>query len=104
VLREVAVCLSRGRREVDFFARFGGEEFVSLLVGTELGDALLTAEEMRSAVEALRFHFHGSPVRVTVSCGLTALRDGDSADTVFDRADAALYKAKNSGRNLCIAV
>jgi diguanylate cyclase len=104
VLREVAICLSRGRREVDFFARFGGEEFVSLLVGTELADALLTAEEMRSAVEALRFHFHGSPVRVTVSCGLTALREGDTADTVFDRADAALYKAKNSGRNVCIAV
>jgi diguanylate cyclase len=104
VLREVAVALSRGRRGVDFFARFGGEEFVSLLVGTELADALRTAEEMRSAVEALRFHFHGSPVRVTVSCGLTALREGDSADTVFDRADAALYKAKNSGRNVCIAV
>lgn len=104
VLREVAVALSRGRREVDFFARFGGEEFVSLLVGAELGDALLAAEEMRSTVEALRFHFHGTPIRVTVSCGLTALREGDSADTVFDRADAALYKAKNSGRNVCIAV
>jgi diguanylate cyclase len=104
VLREVAVALSRGRREVDFFARFGGEEFVSLLVGAELGDALLAAEEMRSAVEGLRFHFHGTPIRVTVSCGLTALREGDSADTVFDRADAALYQAKNSGRNVCIAV
>jgi diguanylate cyclase len=104
VLREVAVALSRGRRGVDFFARFGGEEFVSLLVGTELEDAVRTAEEMRSAVEGLRFHFHGSPIRVTVSCGLTALREGDSADTVFDRADAALYKAKNSGRNVCIAV
>lgn len=104
VLREVAVALSRGRRGVDFFARFGGEEFVSLLVGTELGDALLVAEEMRVSVERLRFHFHGSPIRVTVSCGLTELRDGDSADSVFDRADAALYKAKNGGRNACIAV
>ncbi len=104
VLREVAIALSRGRREVDFFARFGGEEFVSLLVGSELGDALLAAEEMRVAVESLRFHFHGTPVQVTVSCGLTALREGDTVDTVFDRADAALYKAKNSGRNACIAV
>jgi diguanylate cyclase len=104
VLREVAVALSRGRREVDFFARFGGEEFVSLLVGSELGDALLAAEEMRVAVESLRFHFHGTPVQVTVSCGLTAIREGDTADTVFDRADAALYKAKNNGRNVCIAV
>ena len=104
VLREVAVALSRGRREVDFFARFGGEEFVSLLVGADLADALLAAEEMRVAVESLRFHFHGTPVQVTVSCGLTALRTGDTADTVFDRADAALYQAKNKGRNVCIAV
>ena len=104
VLREVAVALSRGRREVDFFARFGGEEFVSLLVGADLADALLAAEEMRVAVESLRFHFHGTPVRVTVSCGLTALRPGDSADIVFDRADAALYQAKNKGRNVCVAV
>jgi diguanylate cyclase len=103
VLREVAVALSGGRRGVDFFARFGGEEFVSLLVGTELGDALLVAEEMRVSVQQLRFHFHGSPIRVTVSCGLTALREGDTADSVFDRADAALYKAKNGGRNACIA-
>jgi diguanylate cyclase len=104
VLREVAVALSRGRREVDFFARFGGEEFVSLLVGADLSDALLAAEEMRVAVESLRFHFHGTPVQVTVSCGLTALRAGDTADTVFDRADAALYQAKNKGRNVCVAV
>ena len=104
VLREVAVALSRGRREVDFFARFGGEEFVSLLVGADLPAALLAAEEMRVAVESLRFHFHGTPVQVTVSCGLTALSDGDTADTVFDRADAALYQAKNKGRNVCVAV
>ncbi len=104
VLREVAVALSRGRREVDFFARFGGEEFVSLLVGAELADALRAAEEMRRAVEALRFHFHGTPIQVTVSCGLTAIREGDTADSVFDRADAALYQAKNNGRNACVAV
>lgn len=104
VLREVAVALSRGRREVDFFARFGGEEFVSLLLGAELADALRAAEDMRRAVEELRFHFHGTPIQVTVSCGLTAIREGDNADTVFDRADAALYQAKNNGRNACVAV
>jgi diguanylate cyclase len=104
VLREVAVALSRGRRQVDFFARFGGEEFVSLLVGAELADALAAAEQMRCAVEALRFHFHGTPIQVTVSCGVTAIREGDTADSVFDRADAALYQAKNNGRNACVAV
>jgi len=103
VLREVAGCLARGRREVDFLARYGGEEFVTLLVGTPLADALKVAEQMRATVEALRFHYRGAPVRVTVSCGLTELRDGDSAESVFDRADAALYRAKNEGRNRCVS-
>lgn len=103
VLREVAGRLGHGRREVDFLARFGGEEFVSLLVGTTLADAVQVAERMRASVEALRFHFRGTPVRVTVSCGLTELRDGDTAESVFDRADAALYRAKESGRNCCVA-
>ncbi len=104
VLREVAGCLSRGRREMDFFARIGGEEFVTLLLGTKLPDAARAAEQMRSSVAALKFHFRRSPVHVTVSCGLTELRDGDSVDSVFDRADAALYQAKNTGRNVCVVV
>ena len=103
VLREVASCLARGRREVDFLARYGGEEFVTLLVGTPLADALKVAEQVRATVEALRFHYRGAAVRVTVSCGLTELRDGDSAESVFDRADAALYRAKSEGRNRCVS-
>jgi diguanylate cyclase len=104
VLQQVAACLGANRRDIDFFARFGGEEFVSLLIGTSLADALRAAQQMRCAVAALRFHFHGTPVRVTVSCGLTELREGDGTEAVFDRADAALYRAKHGGRNSCIAV
>jgi diguanylate cyclase len=104
VLREVANCLSRCRREIDFFARIGGEEFVSLLVGSTVAQALRSAEQMRAAVESLKFHFRRTPVRVTVSCGLTELRPGDTVETVFDRADAALYQAKGAGRNVCVAV
>jgi diguanylate cyclase len=63
------------------------------------------ANELREAVAGLKLLFHGQPVRVTVSCGVTTLRDTDSADggTIFERADAALYRAKDGGRNLCIA-
>lgn len=103
VLQTVASCLVSGLRAEDFIARIGGEEFVVLTSGREAGAALEIANELRSAVESLRFHFRGTPVRVTVSCGVTDLRNGDSAENAFDRADAALYRAKHEGKNRCIA-
>jgi diguanylate cyclase len=99
VLRIVAECLSERLRETDFLARYGGEEFVMLLPGTDLEGALRVAEEMRAGVAALGFHFRGNPVTVSVSCGITALRKGDSPDEAFERADKALYRAKQGGRN-----
>ena len=87
----------------DFVARIGGEEFVMLLSGTKIAQAMLIANQVRSAVEALRFHFRGTPVRVTVSCGLAELQQNDAAEAAFDRADAALYRAKQTGKNLCVA-
>jgi diguanylate cyclase len=74
-----------------------------LLTGTKIAQALLIANEVRTAVETLRFHFRGTPVRVTVSCGLAELQENDGAGTVFDRADSALYRAKQAGKNLCVA-
>jgi diguanylate cyclase len=103
VLQTVASCLVSGLSVEDFIARIGGEEFVVLTSGREAGAALEIANELRSAVESLRFHFRGTPVRVTVSCGVTGLKNGDSAETAFDRADAALYRAKHEGKNRCIA-
>ena len=58
---------------------------------------------MRTAVEGLRFHFRRTPVRITVSCGITELHQDDAPEAAFDRADAALYRAKNGGKNLCVA-
>jgi diguanylate cyclase len=103
VLQSVATCFMAGLRAEDFVARIGGEEFVVLLTGLTYERALHIAEELRLGVEALRFHFRGTPVRVTVSCGLTELRSSDGAGAAFDRADAALYRAKHAGKNLCIA-
>jgi diguanylate cyclase len=103
VLQEVAKCLAARIRATDVLARFGGEEFVMLLVGTQMAEASKVANELRESVHGLRFHFRDTPVKVTTSCGMTELRDGDTAETVFDRADAALYKAKDGGRNLCVA-
>jgi diguanylate cyclase len=103
VLREVARCLVRSLRVEDFVARIGGEEFATLMVGATVEQAMMRAEELRTAVAALKLHVHGTPVHVTISCGATEIRSDDSAETLIDRADAALYRAKESGRNLCSA-
>jgi diguanylate cyclase len=103
VLQRVAGCFKAAVRATDFVARIGGEEFVVILTGLKLVEALHIANQVRTAVESLRFHFRGTPVRVTVSCGLTELRQKDAAAAAFDRADAALYRAKHGGKNLCVA-
>jgi len=104
VLQKVAACFkAAARRACDLAARIGGEEFVLLLDGIALPEALIIANEVRASVESLRFHFRGLPVRVTVSCGITELQIQDGADSAFDRADSALYQAKRGGKNLCIA-
>ena len=102
VLRVVAETLAGRIRKTDFLARYGGEEFVMILAGTSTQDAYRVAEQMRESVARLGFHFRGVPVSVSVSCGITAFCEGDSADDAFDRADKALYVAKAEGRNRCV--
>jgi diguanylate cyclase len=103
VLQAVATCFVSGLRAEDFVARIGGEEFVMLMTGLPFAKAQRIADELRGGVESLRFHFRGTPVRVTASCGFTDLRPGDTPDSAFERADAALYRAKHGGKNACVA-
>jgi diguanylate cyclase len=103
VLQSVATCFTSGLRSEDFVARIGGEEFVVLLTGLGFARALEIADQLRQSVEALRFHFRGTRVKVTVSCGLTDLRASDAPGAAFERADGALYRAKHTGKNLCVA-
>jgi len=103
VLQSVAECFATALRAGDFVARIGGEEFAVLLSGLRLAEAVNIANEVRTAIAGLRFHFRGAPVRVTVSCGFTELHPQDASEAAFDRADGALYQAKNSGKNLCVA-
>jgi diguanylate cyclase len=103
VLQTVAGRFKTALRAGDFVARIGGEEFAVLLSGVGLSEAVNLANEVRTSVEGLRFHFRGAPVRVTVSCGVTELTSADAPEAAFDRADAALYRAKNGGKNLCVA-
>jgi diguanylate cyclase len=103
VLQSVASCFDAALRTSDMVARIGGEEFGLLLGGIDIPEAMKFANQLRTKVEGLRFHFRGAPVRITASCGMTDLQVADTAGSAFDRADAALYKAKEGGRNLCVA-
>jgi diguanylate cyclase len=88
-------------RETDFLGRFGGEEFVILMPETSLEASLTVANKVREAVTSAKFHYEGSQVNITVSAGLAALRQDDDTDGVFARADRALLRAKQNGRNRC---
>jgi diguanylate cyclase len=99
VLKIVADQLRRQLREGDFLARFGGEEFVALFPGSAPQAALEVLEKMRQVIEACPFHFKGVRIVVTVSIGVAALRPKEQAEAAVQRADQALYRAKDTGRN-----
>lgn len=99
VLKIVANELRKRLRGRDFIARFGGEEFVLLMPQSNLVSGCQQAEILRAAVEACPFHFKGERVTITLSIGVTALRDGERSDIALKRADEALYRAKHQGRN-----
>ena len=85
-------------READVFARYGGEEFIVLLPQTPLAEATLVAERMRVEIADL------SAPPITISSGVAELRPGDeSLDVILRRADDALYRAKQEGRNRTVA-
>ena len=99
VLKIIAGVLRKRLRGTDFIARFGGEEFVLLMPSTVPAAGLKLLENLRASIEACPFHFKGEPVTITISMGMTALRPGEQSDQALKRADQALYRAKNAGRN-----
>jgi diguanylate cyclase len=99
VLKLIASVLRKRLRSTDFIARFGGEEFVLLMPSTVPAAGMKLLEHLRASIEACPFHFKGERVTITISMGLTAFRSGEHSDLVLKRADQALYRAKNAGRN-----
>lgn len=99
VLKIIATVLRKRLRGSDFIARFGGEEFVLLLPATPPAVGAKLLEGLRAAIEACPFHFKGERVTITLSMGLASFRAGEHSDVVLKRADQALYRAKNAGRN-----
>ena len=100
-LKLIADALKHSLRETDFLTRYGGEEFVALVTDTPADKIEGVAEKLRAAIEACKFHYAGKDVPITISCGYATFRDNDSGETAFNRADAALYRAKERGRNQC---
>ncbi len=102
VLTLIAKLISTRLRKVDFVARYGGEEFVMLMPETPKSQALAVLDKVRAVVAKTPFKFKGSPVKITMSFGLASFGAEDSVESVFERADQALYKAKDAGRNQCV--
>ncbi len=98
----IARLLSSNCRKSDFVARFGGEEFIMLLSETTKESGLILAEKIRAIVEKSGFNAGGRAVSITISCGITQFLDTDDFESFFERADQALYTAKNKGRNQCV--
>jgi diguanylate cyclase (GGDEF)-like protein/hemerythrin-like metal-binding protein/PAS domain S-box-containing protein len=99
VLSSVAACLKSCLRECDLLGRYGGEEFVVLLVETGIQDAMTITERMRLAVNGLTIA--GIPERIGISAGLAELGPTDGPEELLTRSDGALYEAKGTGRNRC---
>ena len=105
VLRLVASCLSENVKGRDTAARYGGEEFAVLLRGTTLDAATHVADQIRTTVETKKLVKKSTGDilgTITISIGVAKFTAGESAETVIRRADACLYGAKHSGRNLVI--
>ncbi|MCQ4248179.1 diguanylate cyclase [Pseudomonas stutzeri] len=99
VLKIIANELSKRLRKTDFIARFGGEEFVLLLPETPLEAGQRLLDSLRAGVESCPFHFKGARIEVTLSAGIASFAAQETAEQVFERADRALYRAKEGGRN-----
>ncbi|MDB5100065.1 MAG: diguanylate cyclase/phosphodiesterase domain 1 [Cyanobacteria bacterium RYN_339] len=95
VLKSVSATLSRTVRGADLLARWGGEEFVVLCPATGPDEALKLAERIRAAIEAM----HGPVPGITISLGVATHAPDEELDATLDRADRALLRAKEAGRN-----
>ena len=98
-LASVAGWIKDSLRGSDTVFRYGGEEFVILLPDTKLNEANIIAERVRSGIEAHTLAYGMNVVNITASLGVSSLQANESMGSFINRADTAMYKAKNSGRN-----
>jgi diguanylate cyclase len=99
-LQEIAKLIKSSLRQSDFLARYGGEELIVILPGSDAAGAQNVAEKIRSCIANARFCFKDEIIPVTISLGVTVVMASDTdPDTPFIRVDEAMYRAKKGGRN-----
>ncbi|MEN9581174.1 MAG: hypothetical protein RJA70_4183 [Pseudomonadota bacterium] len=104
VIRETAECLMRAfLRKQDFVARYGGEEFAVLLVDTHTSGAVMLAERARTLLKERPIKYRDQQIHVTMSIGVASLVPGEGALSWLERADKALYTAKQQGRDRVVS-
>jgi diguanylate cyclase (GGDEF)-like protein len=99
VLQQLALLMGRLTRQVDRVARWGGEEFMLLLPGTDRPGALRVAEKLRDAVASHPFFYNGERLVPTITVGVAIFEPGEQVDRCILRADHALYRGKQQGKN-----
>ncbi|HEY9052354.1 MAG TPA: GGDEF domain-containing protein [Gammaproteobacteria bacterium] len=99
VLKKVATTIQQCIRNTDLLFRYGGEEFVVILNNSDCDAAHEVADRVLDSINATEIDYMGQSLSVSVSIGLACLKQNDTGKTIFDRADKALYSAKNDGRN-----
>lgn len=105
VLAGIATQFLRDLRQIDLIGRYGGDEFIALLPETDLENACQAGERLRQIVVESIFAKGSQPVRITISVGVASLHHGgENIDSLIERADRALYQAKEQGRNRVITI
>ena len=99
VLSLVAKILRKGTRSADFVTRYGGEEFAIVIPATHADQAAKAMDKIRRLICRSPFNYKGAPISISMSFGVTEAQTDDTIESLFSRADDALYKAKENGRN-----
>jgi len=103
LLKTFAATLTESTRESDLVFRTGGEEFLIILCKTDIEGAIRLADRLRKAINSINFSQHNQTIPLTASVGVASYVSGDSTMTLSERADQALYRAKQQGRDrVCV--
>ncbi|MCK1362297.1 GGDEF domain-containing protein [Bradyrhizobium sp. 199] len=103
VLRGFAITLAANIRSIDRLGRYGGEEFLVVMPGSSKDQAVSAMDRLRQVISELDWNSISNDLRVTFSAGIEQVRPNDAPEDILARADAALYKAKDAGRNRIMA-